>query len=627
MSNHDPKSPEHLAHEVEQEVETIHVPRGKSRARYVMTIGLLVFILVIFVVSDLFQGMFARRGGSGPEGPFMEWNHPRLGTRSVGARDFVLERRRVEDFYRVLGVDRRQLRDLTSDDNIARTLILDELAQEAGVEFTDSELRALIKERFTDAATYKQILEAVRVTPTDFQEVLRRMMRVQRYEQSLAELVAQPDAAEIEKNWKEQHKQHSLEVVTFPASSDDPEVALNLPDDAGFAAWYDGLDATRKRQLFAAQWKPERAAAELAYFAFEGGDATALIARYPRPEGTDLDQLARDFHSQFAHLRFRRPEEKTDAADARERLYFTFDEVADRARVEAQAHAAMLDWSNDLRSRIAAGTEVDLAGEAVALGVAYSREATPKSQLEWSAAPELGGPVLSDSVMRASRGDRFISAMVTEKQIVLGRVIERLEAGAPPYSEVADAVIVEWRKDKAQELARARAGKLVEACKPPIVEGVQSQPIADAETFAVKAAELGAAVESTGWIDQSKLPVDVAPEEGHLQHFLRELKLGARSALTSIPDAVMGPYTSTDKTRVFVARYIGSRDAPEVRIEPREFRGLEANALRDSQQKVSENLFGKAGLELNFGLRFPGRTESEEGIPPEGVDVPVEEQG
>jgi hypothetical protein len=626
MSKHDPQSPEPSAHEVEQEVETIHVPRGKSRARYVMTIGLLVFILVIFVVSDLFQGMFARRGGGGSDGPFMEWNHPRLGQRSVGMRDWVLERRRVEDFYRVLGVDRRQLRDLTGDENIARTLILDELALEAGVEFTDAELRALIKERFGDGATYKQILDTVQVAPADFQEVLRRMMRVQRYESSLSELVAQPDAEQIEKSWKEQHKQHSLEVVTFPASSDDPEVALNLPDEAGFAAWYDALDAVRKRQLFQAQWKAERVSAELAFFAFEGGDATALIARYPRPEGTDPEQLARDFHSQFAHLRFRRPEEKADAADARERLYFTFDEVAERARAEAQAHAALLDWSNDLRSRIAAGAEVDLAAEAVALGLSYSREATPKSQLEWSAAQTLGGPTLSDSIMRASRGDRFISALVTEKQMVLGRVIERVEAGAPPYAEVADAVVVEWRKDKAQELARQRAGKLVEACKPPLVDGVQAQPMANAEAFAVKAAELGAAVESTDWFDQSKLPVDVAEGEAHVQHFLRELKLGARSALNSIPDAVLGPYTATDKARVFVARYIGSRDAPEVVIEPREFRGLESNARRESQQKVSDELFGKAGLERNFGLRFPGRAEPEDAVPPiEGEEAPAQQ--
>lgn len=618
MSKQDSQSDAHSSQDAEQEIETIHVPRGKSRARYVLTIFLLIFILVIFVVSDLFQGAFSRTGGGG-DSAFVEWNHPRLGLRSIGYRDFVMERRRVEDFYRVLGVDRRQLRDLTSDENIARTLLLDELAVEAGVEFTDSELRAFVKERFSDAATYARMLEGAQVAAVDFQEVLRRMLRVQRYESILSELASQPEAAEIEKGWKEQHKEHSLELVTFHVDVDDPQVLAKLPDQAGLSAWYDGLEALRKRQMFSAEWRPERVAAELAYFNFDGGDSTALVARYPRPAEQDVEQLGRDFHSQFAHLRFRRPEEKADATDARERLYFTYDEVAERAKSEALAHAALLDWSNELRAKVASGGEIELASEAVAMGLAFVREATPKSQIEWTSMPTLGGPVLSDAVMRASRGDRFVSAMVTDRQIVLGRVTERLEAGPPAFPEVAARVEEEWRKDAAYESARLRANALVEACKPPLVDGVQPQPMATAETFAEKAAEAGLAVVLVEWFDQSKLPTDVDPGESDVQHFLRELRLGARSAITSIPDAVMGPYTSTAKERIFVSRYIGSREPPTVVIEPREFRGLQANALRKSQQQFSQELFGTAGLERNFGLRFPGRVapvEGEEGAPP-----------
>ncbi len=623
MSTHDPKHPASSAHEVEreveQEVEAIHVPRGQSRTRYVFTIFLLIFILVIFVVSDLFQGAFSRSGRDG-EGPFVEWEHPRLGRRAIDDRDFVLERRRVEDFYRVLGIDRRQMRELTNDENIARTLIVDELAREAGVEFTDKELRAFVKERFNDAATYAQVLNSAQVTAADFQEVLRRMLRVQRYEALLTDLVSQPKSAEIEKAWKEQHQQHSLELVTFRVNLDDPQIAAKLPDQAGLSTWYDGLDALRKRQMFSAEWRPDRAGAELAYFSFDGGDASALIARYPRPEGADLEQLARDFHSQFAHLRFRRPEEKADAADARERLYFSYDEVAERAKAEALAHAALLDFANEMRNKSAAGGEIDFASEAVSVGLAFVREATPKSQLDWTSMPTVGSPVLSEAVMRASRGDRFISPMVTDKHLILGRVTERLEAGPPAFAEVAARVEEEWRKDQAYELARADAGKLIEACKPPMVDNVQPQPTATAAEFAAKAAELGREAVLVDWFDQADLPTDVGADESDTQHFLRELKLGARSAITSVPDAVMGPYTSTDKQRVFVSRYIGSREPPEVAIEPREFRGLEANALRASREETSEQLFGRAGLERNFGLRFPRRVETppegEEGAPP-----------
>lgn len=618
MSQKDPHSAPHHGHEVEQEVETIHVPRGKSRARYVMTIILLIFILVIFVVSDLFQSAFTR-GGADEGGPFMQWNHPVHGERSVGYRDFVMERRRTEDFYRVLGVDRRQLRELTNDENLARTMILDELALEAGVEFTDKELRTLIRERFGDAATFQAMLDAAGVAAIDFQESLRRLMRAQRYESMLTGLMAQPDPSLIEKSWKEQHKEYALEVAVFAANVDDPQIAFNLPDQAGLQQWYDELDVNRKRAMFGAEWKPERAAAELAYFNFESGDGAALQARYPRPEGTDVEQLANDYHSQFAHLRFRRPEEKADETDARARLYFTLEEIADRARSEALTHAAMKDWAADVRARTLAGETVDLAGEAVALGVSFVREATPKSQLEWSSMPVLGSSSLADNVMRAARGDRLVTLLLTETAIAFGRVTERLDAGAPAFDEVADKALLEWRKQKAQDIARERAGQLVEACKPPKVDNVQPQPMADGESFALKAGEVGVAVEATGWFDQADLPTVVGEDESGVRHFMRELRLGARSALNTVPDAVMGPYTSADKMRVFVARLIGSRDPEQLDIEPREYRGLVSNAMRARQQEFSEQFLGKAGLERNFGLRFPGRTAPEV---PENVEQP-----
>lgn len=626
MSKNEPQESQPATPEVEQEVETIHVPRGQSRARYLFTIGLLIFILIIFVVSDLFQSVVSRQRTSSDE-PFMEWNHPRLGQRSIGYRDFVMERKLFEDFYAVLGVDRRQSRELTNDEAIARTLILDELAIEAGVEYTDDELRSTILERFGDGATFKQILAARQMAAPDFQETLRRMLRVQRYESMLAELVAQPDPAEIERVWREQHKEHALEFATFRAEASEPQVLSELPDAAGLSTWYDALDVNRKRQLFGAQFKPERVSLELAYFPFEGGDATALTARFPRPEGTDLAALAREFHTNFAHLRFRRPEEKVDAADARERLYFTFDEVAERAQAEAVAHAAFLDWARDVRARQDAGAPADLAGEATALGLRYMRETSPKTQMEWSSFPDVGGAVLADAAMRASRStDRFIAAAVAEKALLVGRVLERLESGPPPFAEVAEGAATEWKNERAQKLARDRAGLLVEACKPPLENGVQPQPIAgSSEEFAQKAADQGVAVGSTDWFDQATLPNDAGPNDDDLRHFLRELKGSARTALTTIPNAVMGPYVSTDKSRVFVARYIGVREAPEVKLAPRDFRSLQATAQRQRGEQFSRELLGQAGLERNFGLRFPGRTGEDPNAPP--PEISNEPQG
>jgi len=117
----------------------------------------------------------------------------------------------------------------------------------------------------------------------------------------------------------------------------------------------------------------------------------------------------------------------------------------------------------------------------------------------------------------------------------------------------------------------------------------------------------------------------VLAEDPDIEHFKRELRLAARSALQSVPDAVLGPYTSTDKSRIFVVRYVGSREPETLAIEPREFQGLRQTAERERQREVGEDLFGVKGIERSFGMRFPGRVDNE--IPPEAGIPPEEQQG
>jgi hypothetical protein len=629
--------------------ETIHVPRGKNRARYLLTIGLLVFILVIFVVSDLFQNAFRRSPVE--SGPYFVWEHPTLGRQEWSDVDFVREHRRFDNVLRILRA--QEIDAFLEDEQLARLLVLDRLAQEAGVEVSDDDLRRTLREggmilisrpsletsdglfdqfyfpvpRF-DAATYKQVLAAMDTKASEFQETLRRLMRIERYE-SLMTVAAEPGPDEIESAWKERHEEHQFDFVAFDVGAARAEAETQVPDEAALRAWYDGLDPGRKRQLFGAEWKPDRMAAELVAWPFDKeGEPQALLEKHPRPADADLEELARNYHTQFKNVRFRRPEEKADAPTADERLYFGFDEVADAARREARIHAAMVDASLALQSRLKAGETVDLGELASELGLNLVAEADPKTVAQWGEYPVVGDPMLASQIQRASRGaERFVPLSLTQKALAFGRTTQRVEAGPPPFEEVAAKVAEEWKKDHALEAAKAKAQALYDqlAVAPPTTEPIEAPlegaqpPVVEAATFAAQADALGSKVETTDWVDEAGLGLgELADEPTEVERFVAELGRAARPAVETEPGAVSGPIVSLDKERVYVVRHAARREPEQVAIEPKEFGELFANAQFEHRSQVRNAMFGLEALQRKYALAFPGRRQAEPEAPPRG---------
>jgi hypothetical protein len=590
--------------------EVVHVPKGRSRKQFLLYIGLSIFTLIIYVVPQQFQAILKPKRER--DAAYVSWNHPRLGPQSVSEQDFMMARRKLQDFFRVAGMSPN---DLLDDEGLARLLVIDSLAIDSGVEVSDRELRdnMLQVSQSQDSKSFQERCRALRVAPLDFQEGLRQMLRINRYESLLEGVLATPAPAELDKQWKERNQEYAFDLVSVDVAGSMDAAAAQVPADPELKTWYDALP--NKQRLFQAEWKAERASAELLSWRVDGDEPAMLLGKYPRPEGADLEQLAKDYYNQFANVRFRRPEEKADATDVRERLYLPFDEVAEKARRESKVYGALVDWQKAFKDRVAKGEAVDFTAEAAAFGLTLHNEATAKTQAEWSTIPDFGGPSLSDAVLRGSRApDKLINVTVSEHDMACGRALEHIAAGPPPFEEVHDKALAEWKKQKAIELAQAKLKTIYDVLKaaspaPPPDPAAPDKPAevkvsTDAATFAAKASEAGLSVLHTDWFQQSKLPADLSETPTEVERFLSEVKTTGRYLYDAKQGEVTEPHADSKNERVWLVLSLGKRDPAQVAIEPKDLDGLRQMATYTNQQRLQKDVFSTEGFAKTLGLKF-----------------------
>lgn len=608
------RPPEHRSDD-----EPVHVPKGQSRTRFLIILGLMVFTLIIFVVPDQLQSVFERRASGDA---YVSWQRPGHDAQTISGERFGARRMAVVNAMRVFQPGQRK-NALTEDGNIARLLIVDELAREAGVDVSDKQLATAILEGqlmqigeqflfvqgFPDQATYVNWARDLGVSPAEVQETLRMLMRVDRFEMLLGFALAQPDPSTYDAEWKKAHQQHAFDVVIGDVAVSMLEVEANLPADEELKAWYDAL--LDKNRRFAAEWKSERVSAEFVSWRFDPvAEPAALLARFQRPEGTDIEKLAQDYYNLFANVRFRRTEEKLDAANDQERLFLPFAEVADAARRESLIHAAFVEWQESLKVRAAAGEIIDLVAEAGAVGVAYRKEETPKTQVEWNTLADLGDPLLTSKIMLAARGDKAIETFVGSKDLVGGRVLERLPAGAPPFEEVREKALAEWKQDKSVAITEGRIAQLrdLTRAKGPTTEATPTPEegeklVVDAATFEAKATDTGLSVMHTDWFDPQSIPATLPENPTELDRFKAQLRSSAEY-LQAEDGQVIGPTVEENRQRVWLTRAAGVRDPEVVALEPKDLESLRNQATQEAQRQYREEIISAKAFAASFGLKF-----------------------
>ena len=496
--------------------DLIAVPRGQSRLQFYFTLGLLIFVLLIFTVGGLFEsvvgGVF---GGGGASEVALRWVDPGTGeARQVGYPEFIT-RKRVLDRMAYIGAfvpanvrAGGEQRPKVSDEDTAQWYLLDAGAQRAGVRVTDEEVAARLRQMFGDGPTMRRAAQSMRTTPSDIEAELRSVLRTEKYRGFLLSSLAVADMQRVRELWEEANREYRFDYVETAVEDYTDLAAAEVPADAELAEWFRTLPEFRKRRFYTeAEYVVDVAWVPLG----DEVDAGTLLERYPAPEDVDEAAAARSYFNQFTNMRFRVPEEPVAEGEGEEgegeegegeaasegeapaqpgRLFFEFEEVEERARREAAVHAAMGRWLADLTSRAAGGEEIDLAAEAAALGLSAEVGAPSRTMAELQEAEGFGGRFVASQLAFGLEPGAFVTRpIVDEHALVVGRLVEEVPASEPPFDQIRERVVEEWTKEHAIELAtralaavRARLGAGEE-------EGVV--PSADAETFAANDSHAG----------------------------------------------------------------------------------------------------------------------------------------
>jgi hypothetical protein len=605
--------------------EVVHVPRWISRWRFVLVLGLMVFVLIIFVVPQQFMDLFRPRAEA--PGPHMVWNDPVRGRVEYSPAEWREEMRKLGSFWTVQGLNAREA---LTDSNVAYLLVADALAQNAGVAVTDQELaRAILQgepgmfrmQPFLSREIYESSLRRVRVKPSDFEDSLRRILRVTRFDNLLQAATAVPEPAEIERLWKERHQLHAFDLVPVPVADFGDEAEAALPDEAGLAEWYAALENPRVH--FADAWIPERVAAELAgYHGGEESTPARLLERFPRPEDTDLEALGKAYYDRFAYVRFARPM-PTEPPPPGEEMFlsgaYPYEEVAEQALLEARILAATREWLEDLRARLAKGETVDLASEAAELGLVSIVEAEPVAQAGWT---ERHGDELASAVFTAPPSGLAPEVIVGKRGLFIARVLDRQPPSAPPLEAVREQALELWKKEKAAELAKARLGELrakLAAAEPPEPpQGAPEPPPGgepvkvSAEEFAAAATELGLEPVQQDYFDPLRAadaPADsLPPAQGFLVSALRG---PGYELYTMETDQVSEPLLDAAGETAWLVRKAGQREPEAADIRPSEVAELEQAAVAANYGELREKVLSLEVFRERYGLRVLSGAEGE----------------
>jgi hypothetical protein len=621
-----PKKPVHAEgeHVTPVEDEVVHVPKGKSKVRFLLTLGLMLFVLVIFTVGD--QLMTTVGGGRSRAGTYLTWEHPTQGPQAVSFVDYTEARRALDDFFRAQG--QRPSREQLEDDNLTYLLITDRLARDAGMAVARKELAKMLLEGqrglcapFFNEANYRAALGREGVSPASFESTLAWLVRVTRYEGLMLTTMATPSPQAVEQAWKAQHNEYAFEVVGVKRDELRSEAQLEEPDEAALKAWYEALDAGEKGRLFRDHYTPERISAELLSWTPGTPPPAALLERFPAPEGVDPAVAGRTHYDLYQHVRYRRPEpsepegetppaEEETPDDLRDELYLPYEDVAASAADEARVRAALEGLLADLRARKAAGETLDLAALAAELGLEHQSDGLPRSVEEWTEAVD---DELVIYLRTPGEGNLLRQPVVGATRLWVGQVLERLPSAPPAFEDVREQAREAWLEQRAGELARERLQKVYDAlvAKAGVtpVEGESAPAVVDAADadFAAALSEAGLSASAVEWFDPARDAGE--PSEDPALEFLRSGYFPGAPLFALAEGQVAAPQEAGDGESVWLVRGRGKREPTELAIRPAEYENLRQSVLYESLGKIYERVNSPEALAERFQVRYPGRLE------------------
>lgn len=593
--------------------DVVVVPKGSSKARFLMTALLAMLVLTTFTVSDEVVGCFT---GKNQASSYMSWTHPVRGAKTWKVADFYVVKQNLDKVYTLLQGGRKQSE--VRDEDTALFIIQDELSRDAGVHVTNEEIRRIILGSFGTGENYRQALANYRMSAREFEETTRAIMRVHRYETMLAAAFAVPDPAELEKRWKFEHNAFTLDYVDLPTERSLEAARAALPGDDELKKWFEELPEHEKTPFKTAA-EPTRSA-EFAYYPLEGTpDPAGVLAKYPRPPGEDAEQVARTYYEAWKDRLFLRPEapvRQVGQPYPPEDIQ-PFEAVRDTCLRDGPVMQSMIDWLESMKQREEKGERVLLVDEATSLGLAYRQEIEPRGRAQWM---QIQMPWKGIDAVEAmfERGEvkRFLPDVVVDaKAILVGRVLALQDARLPAYEEIRDKVRDAWAKKKAGEIALAKLEAL-HATFPmeadPFDPATQVAVEPDGEKFAAAAKQAELELKTFADLDPRTKPrVD---QRGPLDLFLR--RIAARYGIIKV-GVISKPELSPDRASAWMARIASKREGDSSRMAAGDLQSMSEQAARQARFDFVNSTFrspefmkARYGLDLAIWRKEPDASQA-----------------
>lgn len=612
--------------------ELIHVPTGQSRLRYLATIGLVLFLLIIFVVADLFQTTLT--GGSGREDRVaVSWEDPVSGEpTSVMSSEFD----RTLQFLSVLASTGRgyyppsaAFRDIeaegplrrvdVTDEDAAAFLVWEDLADDAGIAIANDEHKDFLKGVFGTNDNLRQFARNAGLTVMSLSQGIRRVQRVVKLQNLILRTQRIPDSAAAVAQWQEDFPDFKFEVVSVKAADFVTQAKDSVPSDEELKAWFAERPAFERQRLFT----QPRVVYEAAYVDLSEGaafDGAALLAAFPAAEGTDVEQLTRSYYDLNQRLRFMKPVEEPEEGDAEEgdepqepkpapkAEPFDFEEVEDRARTESGLYAALGALLTELQDAQTAGEEFDFIARADELGLATDRgsdEGITRSEI--LEVPGWGSRYISGQLSFAAEGTFVPRVVISENAMTIARAVTKIEAQEPPFEDIREEVVEMWAKDRASELAKETLDGLRETlvARPEGVEVADWTPVIEKDALRQRAAEAQYAYYDRPALGRGEMPEDQRPADRFIQ---------TQSTIYDLEDGQVGPaIVSADKETAYLVRLDAKSDKPVQEIDVASYEGYGMRSLNERMVEIGGKVFrgDSEWFAARTKLRFPMKEQIE----------------
>ncbi|MBL8860301.1 MAG: hypothetical protein JNL28_17460 [Planctomycetes bacterium] len=585
-----PIDPEIVRPDGAEDDDVIHVPKGASKTRFIMTFLVVILVLTTFTVGPEVLDVLGGRDRSSKA--FMTWKSPDGLVKSVSEKSFLEHKRSIATVLRWAfpGADRDP-----SDEQTASFIAIDQSAAEAGIVISDDEVAKFIREVFQTTDNYRGYCQSYRISTKDFEGMIRRTLRVDRYRDLLAQSYSIPDPAAIEKAWKGRHQEFMYDYVELPVATLVEEARAQAPQGEALKAWFDALSDVEKD---AYKLKPE-VSAEVVGISLDGpfsGDA--ILAKFPRPADANLEAEALQYHTDFGYARF--PKQPT-----RESPTFAqpFESVKEQALMEAPIYHGLKTWVDGLLARQTAGETIDLAAEASELGLLYRKQADVRNFDAWkemniSFVGKRTLEVIFD--MDKPAGQLWPALSVDEKSFAYGRILESKPPRMPEFSEIEASVASVWADKEAKKIALARLESIRDAFgtrpDPADPMALPFQPQADEAKFAEAVTAAGLTVKRRDWRERmAPAPADEPPGEAYIR---------SNVGLTTMKEnTVAKPEISRDGTTAYLVRVGGVRDPDLSKMKVDEFKqAAEQQVFQEQLTFIRLKIGSREFLESRFGV-------------------------